>query len=121
MNTPLAALLAQADPGSPLGMLPLLGVFFVIFWFMILRPQQKQQKAQEKFLAELKKGDDVVTTGGMIGKIVQVSGKVITLEVAPSVKVRVLVSMVASAFVPQTEADAAAATEKAAQAGSDKK
>ena len=98
-----AALLGQADPSSPLGMLPLIAVFFAIFYFMIIRPQQKQAKETAAFLGGLQKGDDVVTTGGLIGKIVQVAGKVITLEIAQGVKVRVMVTQITGPFKPEAE------------------
>lgn len=98
-----AALLAQADASSPFGMLPLIAVFFAIFYFMIIRPQQKQAKQTAAFLAGLQKGDDVVTTGGLIGKITQVAGKIITLEIAPTVKVRVVVTQVTGPFKAEAE------------------
>lgn len=116
MTTPLfAPLLAQADAGSPLGMLPLILIFFVIFWFMIIRPQQKTQKEHEKFLAGLQKDDLVVTNGGLIGKVVQVADKVLTLEVAPNVKVRVMVAQVSGPFAsgePKAEPAADKASDK---------
>lgn len=108
-----AALLGQADPGSPLGMLPLIAVFFAIFYFMIIRPQQKQAKQTAAFLAGLQKGDDVVTTGGLIGKITQVAGKVITLEIAPTVKVRVMVTQVTGPFKAEAEVPAGAKASEA--------
>ena len=49
-------------------MLPLLAIFAILY-FLVLRPQSKRQKEQQKMLSELKKGDDVVTSGGIIGKI----------------------------------------------------
>lgn len=113
MPPAVAALLAQADPGSPLGMLPLILVFFVIFYVMIIRPQQKQAKETAAFLAGLQKGDDVVTTGGLVGKIAQVAGKVITLEIAPNVKVRVMVTQVTGPFKAESEV---AADTKASEA-----
>ncbi|MBS2023228.1 MAG: preprotein translocase subunit YajC [Deltaproteobacteria bacterium] len=70
----------------------------------MFRPQQKQQQEQEKFLSGLQKGDDVVTTGGLIGKVFQVAGKVVTLEIAPNVKARVLVSQIAGPLKLEDEA-----------------
>jgi len=71
------------------------GVFFlVLVYFMILRPQQSQLKDQQKLMSSLKKGDDVVTQAGILGKIVQIQGKIVTLEIASSLKVRVLMSTI---------------------------
>jgi preprotein translocase subunit YajC len=54
----------------------------VIFWFLLLRPQRKQQKELEALLAGLKKGDEVVTTGGIIGKVVHLTDERVTLQSA---------------------------------------
>jgi preprotein translocase subunit YajC len=98
------ALLAQApDAGaSPLGgslnMLFLVVIFFGIFYFMIIRPQQKQQRTHKAFLDSLKKGDEVVTTGGIIGRVQAVAGDVLTVEIANNVKVRVMKTQVSGAY-----------------------
>ena len=76
----------------------------VIFWFLLLRPQRKQQKELEALLAGLKKGDEVVTTGGMYGSIVQVQDGIVTLQVADGVRMRFAVSSIGS--VTPTEAAA---------------
>lgn len=107
-------LLAQAadatgsDPirtflGGPNSTFILISIVFVIFYVMIIRPQQKTQKKLEAFLAGLKKGDEVVTTGGLIGRIQLVTGDVLTLEVANNVRVRVLKTQVTGPFVPREE------------------
>ena len=111
-------LLAQADPGvSPLGgpnsMFFLIAIFFAIFYFMIIRPQQKQQKTLELFLGGLKKGDEVVTTGGLIGRIDKVADGILTLEVASNVKVRVLKAQITGPF-PAVPASPAAKEDKPA-------
>jgi preprotein translocase subunit YajC len=63
-------------------------------YFLIWRPQQKQQKEQSAMHAALKKGDDVITSSGILGKIYAVDDKVVTLEIARDVKVRMLKSSV---------------------------
>src|SRR6267143_29285 len=80
-------------------MLFLVAIFFGIFYFMIIRPQQKQQKTHKSFLESLKKGDEVITNGGLIGRIAGVQGDVLTLEIANNVRVRVLKDQVNRPFV----------------------
>lgn len=65
-------------------------LIFVLFYFLLLRPQQQRQKNQKQMLAALKKGDHVVTTGGMIGTIVALTKDVATLQVAEKVRIKVL-------------------------------
>lgn len=62
---------------------------FVIMYFLILRPQTKKAGDHQKMLAALKRNDEVVTTGGLIGRIVELSDQLVTLEIAPNVRVRV--------------------------------
>ena len=101
----MVSLLAQAaEPSqSPLAgpgnMLFLVAIFFGIFSFMIIRPQQKQQKTHKSYLESLKKGDEVITNGGLIGRIAGVQGDVLTLEIANNVRVRVLKDQVNRPFV----------------------
>jgi len=101
-------LLAQVDPGtSPLGgpnsMFFLIAIFFAIFYFMIIRPQQQTQKKLQSYLDSLKKGDEVVTTGGLIGKIDKVSGAVLLVDFGNNNKIRVLKAQVTGPFVPVEE------------------
>jgi preprotein translocase subunit YajC len=101
----LSLLLAQAEApaqsplAGPGNMLFLVAIFFGIFYFMIIRPQQKQQKTHKSYLESLKKGDEVVTNGGLIGRIAGVQGDVLTLEIANNVRVRVLKDQVNRPFV----------------------
>lgn len=68
----------------------ILGMLFFIFYFILIRPQQKRLKAHQKLLAGLQKGNKVMTNGGLIGAIVKFEGKdIVQIEIAPSVKVRV--------------------------------
>ena len=71
-----------------------IGVLFAIMYFLMIRPQQKQAKEHRALLAALKKGDDVVTQGGMLGKIYAVTDKIVTLEIANGIRVRVLKSSI---------------------------
>lgn len=64
-------------------------LIFVLFYFLILRPQQKQQKSKQDMLKNLKRGDMVLTTGGIYGKILNIVEDVVTLEIAKGVSIRV--------------------------------
>jgi preprotein translocase subunit YajC len=64
-------------------------VIIAIFYFMILRPQQKRQKERKKLLESMKKGDKVVTAGGLHGTIVGIEDKTLLLQIAENVKVKV--------------------------------
>ena len=84
------------DPGSALmGMMPLV-LMVVIFYFLLIRPQQKRAKEHKAMLEALKRGDEVITTGGIHGRITGVTDDVLTVEIAPNVKVRVSKSAVAA-------------------------
>lgn len=76
-----AAAPAAADPtGGLMGMLPIV-LMFIVLWFLMIRPQMKKAKEHTKMVTELQKGDEVVTQGGMVGRIVKVGENFITLEV----------------------------------------
>jgi len=55
--------------GSPYGMVIMLVLMFAVIYFLLIRPQQKRQKTQQKMIAELKRGDRVITSGGMVGTV----------------------------------------------------
>jgi len=67
-----------------------------VFYFVLIRPQQKRAKEHREMLQNLKKGDLVVTTGGLIGKISGMTESVVTLEVAEKIRLRVLRGQIAS-------------------------
>ena len=69
--------------------LPLLALF-LIFWFLIIRPQQQKMKAHRAMVDAVKKGDEVVTGGGLVGKVTKVADNEVEIELAPNVKVRAL-------------------------------
>lgn len=77
--------------GAPPGMesMFLLVVFFVVFYFLMIRPQLKRQKEHRKMVSELKTGDEVVTTGGFLGRITAMEEQFLTLEIARGVEIRV--------------------------------
>ena len=64
-------------------------IIFAIMYFMVIRPQQKKQKDHQALLNKLKKNDEVMTSGGIYGKVVDLKETVVTLEVAPNVRIRV--------------------------------
>lgn len=82
-------MLQAPSGGSLIGSLwPLLLMFIVVFFFFI-RPQAKKQKEQMKFLESLDKGEEVVTTSGIIGRINKIDGNIITLAVAEKTFIRI--------------------------------
>lgn len=92
MNT-LAFIVLQANPATPgpnmlTSLLPLLLVF-VVFYFFMIRPQMKRQKELTAFRSAIAKGDKVITTGGLYGRVIDVAENIVTIEIANDVKVRV--------------------------------
>jgi preprotein translocase subunit YajC len=76
--------------GGQGGMFVPMIMIFVVFYFMLIRPQQKKQREVQEWLKQLKKGDEVVTTGGLIGKISGLTDNTVTLELQEKVRVKVL-------------------------------
>jgi len=87
---------APAPGGSPYSFMFMMVAFVVIFYFMLIRPQQKKAKEHQAMLTKLASGDEIVTTGGMLGKVIEVGDSFITLEVADGVRVKVQKFQVAS-------------------------
>ena len=81
---PLAILLqAQAQSeSSPFGMLLPMGAIFLIFYFLLIRPQQKRQREHDEMLKALEKGDSIVTAGGLHGTVVGITDDTLTVEIA---------------------------------------
>ena len=82
---------AQAGDGGAgglVGLLPMV-LIFVIFYFLLIRPQQKRAKEHKNMVAELSKGVEVVTNGGLLGKIVDTDENFVTVNVAEGVEVKV--------------------------------
>lgn len=84
-------ILAQATPdgGGMVSTILLFGLIFVIFYFMIIRPQQKRQKERQKMLDALEKGDKIVTSGGIHGTVVGIEEKTVLVQIADNIKVKV--------------------------------
>ena len=74
--------------GGILSMLPLF-ILFAVFWFFLIRPQMKQAKEHKTMIEALAKGDEIVTTGGMLGKIKDIGDNFIVLEVAKEIQVKI--------------------------------
>lgn len=84
----LQAAPAQGSPNIMTSLLPLIPVF-VVFYFFMIRPQMRKQKELTNYRNAIAKGDRVITTGGIYGKVVDVTANVVTVEIANDVKVRV--------------------------------
>ena len=81
------------QPDPLMSMLPLI-IIFVLFYFMLIRPQMKRAKEQKKMLEALQKGDEVVTASGQVGKIIKVGEQYVSLEIADGVTTHVQKSAV---------------------------
>ena len=79
----------SAQTGSSMGFLLMIVLIFVVMWLFMIRPQQKKQKEVEKFRQGLKKGDKVVTIGGIYGTVVEVKDNTLFLEIDQNVKIKV--------------------------------
>ena len=102
----------EADQGGGTTFWLMLALLFGFMWFFVIRPENKRQKKRKEFQTALKKGDDVVTAGGLHGVIAAIDEQTITLKVADGVRIkfdRVAVSRNASA---QAEAETAAVEKK---------
>ena len=99
MSSSLLMLLAPAAAGEAppawLQFLPLVAMV-AIFWFLILRPQMKRQKAQAAKISAIKKGDQVLTGGGFLGKVIKVDDDYAEIELGPNVRVKALKSTLAT-------------------------
>ena len=103
MNSLIPPAWAQGAPASPASQIPFLLVMaaiFVMFYLVLWRPQQKKQKEHQTLISKLSAGDEVVTTGGLLGKITDVGDSFITLEIADGVRIKVQKFQV-SALMPK--------------------
>ncbi len=95
LTTPAYAQAAAgaAAPGGAasffIQMMPL-ALIFIIFWFLLIRPQQQRQKQHRAMIDAVKKGDSIVTGGGLVGKVTKVDGDIVEVEIASGVKVKAI-------------------------------
>jgi len=99
MSFPISPVLAQAAPaagaqGGGMSMIIMMVVLFGLMYFMMIRPQMKRQKEHRTLIAGLAKGDEVVTSGGIAGRVEEVGETFITVEIAANVKVKLQKSAV---------------------------
>jgi preprotein translocase subunit YajC len=80
---------AAASGAGGMGQIAILVVFVAVFYFLLIRPQQKRMKDQQAMLSRLTVGDEIVTTGGLLGRIVEVGDPFLTVEIAENVRVKV--------------------------------
>ncbi len=98
----------QGGVGNLASFIPII-LIFVVFYFLLIRPQQKKARQQQDFLHNLKKGQEVVTNGGIIGRITGLTDTVVTLEIADGLRVKVnrsSIMMSAAEAKKQTDAPA---------------
>ena len=78
-----------AAPGGGFAPIAMMVVFIAIFYFLLIRPQQKKAKEHSAMVTRLSAGDEVVTSGGILGRIVEVGDTFVTLEIADNVRIKV--------------------------------
>lgn len=91
---------APASPDAGFINLAIMILLFVVFYFLLIRPQTKRVKEHKQMVDSLKKGDEVVTQGGLLGRITQLDDYFIVLEIAPNLEVKIQRQAV-SAIVPK--------------------
>lgn len=98
---------AQSSPAAPqqsplISLMPI-AIIFVIFYFLLIRPQKKNQQAHAKMISELKKNDDVVTSGGIHGTIVNVQNDIVTLRIDDNTRIKIQKGSIARLKKAKTE------------------
>jgi preprotein translocase subunit YajC len=88
---------ASGVPADVMGFLPIVAIF-VLFFFMIIRPQMKAAKEQRAMITALQKGDEIITSGGIVGKVTKVSDDFVTVEIATNTEITVQKQAVQSAL-----------------------
>ena len=95
LSAPAAFAQEAAAGGSLISSLIMFVPLILIFYFLLIRPQQQRQKKHRQMIDDMKKGDTVVTAGGLIGKVTRVADTEVTVELADGVRVRSLKGMIA--------------------------
>lgn len=110
IEVPSAPLRAQSGGGG--GVQGILGspIFFLVamlllMWALLIRPQQKKEKEHKAMLAQVEKGDTVITTGGLHGKVTGIAEDVLTVEIAPNVRVKLSRGAIATRSPGKVEGD----------------
>jgi preprotein translocase subunit YajC len=85
---------AGAAPGGGYSQILILVVFVAVFYFLLIRPQQKRAKEHQALLSKLASGDEVITAGGVLGRVTDVSDTFVTVEIADGVRIKVQKSQV---------------------------
>lgn len=110
MSQSLLTILAQGaaaagDPPAWTTFVPIVGMV-AVFWFLMIRPQMRQQKAQRDKIGGIQRGDQIVTAGGLIGKVTKVEETVVEVELAPGMKVKAVRSTISDVMKPGGSAPA---------------
>ncbi len=87
--------------GSPWSGIWMIALIFIIFYFLLIRPQQKKQKQHQKLMDSLTKGDKVVTSGGIYGTVIGVKEGIVVLKIAEDVKIEVAKSAVTTVIAKE--------------------
>jgi preprotein translocase subunit YajC len=95
----LSAGASAGGPSSLVSFLPLVGMV-LIFWFLLIRPQMKRQKEHQAKVTGMKRGDQVVTGGGLVGKVIKVDDNYAEIELAQGVRVKALKHTVSDVVAP---------------------
>ncbi len=104
------------------GILPLI-LIFVVFWFLLIRPQQKRMKEHRALIAAIKKGDEVMTAGGIVGKVIKAAehSPTVEVEIADNVRVQIARGQIAGLWNPQAMPQPGAAPAPGQQPANDGK
>ena len=109
IEAPAAPLRAQADGGGIGGILgsPIffLVAMLLLMWALLIRPQQRKEKAHKAMLSQVEKGDAVITTGGLHGKVTGLADDVLTVEIAPNVRVKLSRAAIATRTASKAEGE----------------
>jgi len=97
----LSAGAAAGGQSGWISMLPLVGMV-LIFWFLIIRPQMKRQKQHQAKVAGMKKGDQVITGGGLVGKVLKVDDNYVEIELGQNMRVKAVKHTVTDVLAPGT-------------------